>query len=53
MKVAVERYFSSLNHLNDETRYLLTDFVTPQKELAYKCEEQLKYRGLELEQHGL
>jgi len=29
MKVTIERYFSSLNDLLDETNYILTDWTTP------------------------
>ena len=53
MKMAVERYFSSISHLHDETNYILTDWQTPQNDLAHKCDIRIYQRGIELERHNL
>lgn len=49
MKLTIERYFGSLNDLLDETNYVLTDWASPQVELAAKCDKRVYARGLEIE----
>ena len=53
MRVAVERYFSSFNDLLDETNYLLTDWTTPQIDLANACKQKVYQRCLDIEKHKL
>ena len=53
MKVAVERYFSSLNHLHDDTNQILTDWSSPQRDLAKKCSDVIWQRGIEVQRHTL
>ena len=51
MKIAIERYFNSFNDLLDETNYLLTDWTTPEIELAVLCKTRVYQRCLEVEKH--
>ena len=53
MKLVVERYFNSLNDLLDQTNYILTDWSTPQVELAAQCKQRVYERCLDVEKHQL
>ena len=53
MQVATERYFNSLNDLFDETNYILTDWSTPQIELASAAKTKIYQRCLEVEKNQL
>ena len=41
MKIAIERYFNSVNDLLDETNYILTDWTTPEIELGSLCKQKV------------
>lgn len=49
MKLAVERYFQSLKHMQDDIATLLGDWSTSQSELAKKCDETITQRATDLE----
>jgi len=49
MKVAIERYFNRMGDLLDETNYILTDWTTPQIELASICKQRVYQRCLDVE----
>jgi len=53
MKLTIDRYFASLNDLLDETNYILTDWTTPQGDLASQCKAQVYARALDVEKRQL
>ena len=53
MKLTIDRYFGSLNDLLDETNYILTDWTTPQIELATQCKSKVYARALDVEKRQL